>query len=74
LVYPAHDYHGRCVSSIAQEKARNPRLGLDKSLEEFVLVMAQLKLPYPKKMDIAVPGNQLCGQHPPNYPEKFQTN
>ena len=27
LVYPAHDYEGRCVSSIAQEKQRNPRLG-----------------------------------------------
>ena len=27
LVYPAHDYQGRRVSSIAQEKTRNPRLG-----------------------------------------------
>jgi sulfur dioxygenase len=27
LVYPGHDYQGRRVSSIAQEKARNPRLG-----------------------------------------------
>jgi sulfur dioxygenase len=27
LVYPAHDYSGRHVSSIAQEKTRNPRPG-----------------------------------------------
>src|SRR5690606_123178 len=27
LVYPAHDYQGRRVSSIAQERERNPRLG-----------------------------------------------
>jgi glyoxylase-like metal-dependent hydrolase (beta-lactamase superfamily II) len=29
LVYPGHDYSGRFVSSIAQEKARNPRIGHD---------------------------------------------
>ena len=39
LVYPAHDYEGRYVSSIAQEKARNPRLGGGKSRDEFVALM-----------------------------------
>jgi glyoxylase-like metal-dependent hydrolase (beta-lactamase superfamily II) len=66
LVYPGHDYEGRFVSSIAQEKARNPRLKSDQSLEAFVAMMSGLKQPYPRKMDIAVPGNQRCGQYPFN--------
>lgn len=33
LVYPGHDYKARRVSSISQEKARNPRLGGEQSLE-----------------------------------------
>lgn len=72
LVYPAHDYSGRFVSSIAQEKNRNPRLALDKTEAEFVRIMAELKLPYPKKIDFAVPGNQLCGECPPNVPEEYR--
>ncbi len=61
LVYPAHDYQQRRVSTIAQERERNPRLGGDKTPEEFVRIMANLNLPYPKKMDLAVPANRLCG-------------
>lgn len=34
--------------------------------------MDRLKLPYPRKMDFAVPGNRLCGQCPPNVPEAFR--
>lgn len=64
LVYPAHDYNQRRVSTIAQERARNPRLGGGRSVEEFVTLMAELNLPYPKKIDVAVPGNQLCGDCP----------
>lgn len=62
LVYPGHDYQQRRVSSIGQERARNPRLGGGKILEEFVAIMAVLDLPRPKKMDIAVPANRACGQ------------
>ena len=62
LVYPAHDYQGRCVSSIGQECARNPRLGGGKNEEEFVAIMAALNLPRPKKMDVAVPANRNCGE------------
>jgi sulfur dioxygenase len=69
LVYPAHDYQGRRVSTIAQEKGRNPRLGGDKSLDEFVKIMAGLGLPYPKFIDFAVPGNRQCGECPPGVPE-----
>ena len=62
LVYPAHDYNQRFVSSIAQERARNPRLGGGKSVEEFVAIMGALNLPRPKKMDVAVPANRQCGE------------
>jgi sulfur dioxygenase len=62
LVYPGHDYQQRFVSSIGQEKARNPRLGGGKTVEEFVEIMNSLNLPRPKKMDVAVPANRECGE------------
>jgi sulfur dioxygenase len=68
LVYPGHDYNGRRVSSIGQEKARNPRLGKGRTLQEFERLMADLNLPYPKFIDHAVPGNRLCGVCPDNLP------
>lgn len=71
LVYPAHDYKDRRVTSIAQEKKRNPRLGMDKTLEEFREIMANLNLPYPKFIDHAVPGNRQCGVCPPDLPENL---
>jgi len=64
LVYPGHDYDGRFVSSIAQEKACNSRLGNKRSLEEFVDIMNKLNIPRPKNMHFAVPGNLLCGVYP----------
>ena len=64
LVYPAHDYQHRHVSTVAQERERNPRMGDGKSLEEFIEIMANLDLPYPKKIDIAVPANRRCGESP----------
>jgi len=60
LVYPAHDYQGRRVSCIAQEKAINPRLS-GKTREAFIALMQQLNLPKPKMIDIAVPANRKCG-------------
>lgn len=71
LVYPAHDYKHRHVSSIAQEKERNPRLGADKTLQEFREIMAGLNLPYPKFIDHAVPGNRLCGVCPSDLPDNL---
>lgn len=71
LVYPAHDYNKRHVSSIAQEKQRNPRLGGETTIEEFREIMANLNLAYPKFIDHAVPGNQLCGVCPTDLPAKF---
>lgn len=72
LVYPAHDYQGRRVSSIAQEKQRNPRLGGDKTVEEFVRIMGELDLPYPKFIDYAVPGNRKCGECPEDLPAHLE--
>lgn len=72
LVYPGHDYTGRLVSTIRQEKQRNPRLGNHKPLNEFVAIMDGLDLPYPKKIDFAVPGNEDCGVCPDNVPEELR--
>jgi len=72
LVYPGHDYQGRRVSSIGQEKTRNPRLGGDKPLAEFVQIMEELNLAYPKFIDFAVPGNRECGQCPEGVPDDLQ--
>lgn len=72
LVYPSHDYEGRRISSIAQEKTRNPRLGHEKSLEAFVKIMDGMDLPYPKFIDFALPGNRQCGQCPTDVPEHLQ--
>ena len=60
LVYPAHDYKGDTVSTIGEEKFFNPRLKV-KSVDEYVDLMNNLKLPNPKMMDVAVPANMHVG-------------
>jgi sulfur dioxygenase len=60
-IYPAHDYHGFTSSTIEAEIQHNPRLGNGRSKEEFKEIMAALKLPYPKKIDTALPANLACG-------------
>jgi sulfur dioxygenase len=72
LVYPCHDYEGRFISTIAQEKTRNPRLGDNRPLKEFVEIMENMDLPYPRKIDFAVPGNTRCGECPDNVPDQFR--
>ena len=62
LVYPAHDYKGDMVSTIGEEKQFNPRLKV-KSVDEYVDLMNNLKLPNPKMMDVAVPANMHVGLH-----------
>ena len=61
LVYPAHDYKGWTVSTIGEEKRHNPRLQV-KSAAEYAKLMAGLKLPNPKLMDVAVSANLRCGR------------
>ena len=60
MVFPAHDYKGDTVSTIGEEKRYNPRLQI-KSVDEYVALMASLKLPNPKMMDVAVPSNMKVG-------------
>uniref|UniRef100_A0A7S2BDG8 persulfide dioxygenase n=1 Tax=Pycnococcus provasolii TaxID=41880 RepID=A0A7S2BDG8_9CHLO len=59
FVYPAHDYKGRTRSTVGEEKKYNLRL--TKSRDEFIDIMANLGLPYPKMIDVAVPANLVCG-------------
>jgi glyoxylase-like metal-dependent hydrolase (beta-lactamase superfamily II) len=61
LVYPGHDYSGNTVSTIRQERDRNPRLGGARTRGEFIEIMQRLDLPYPKFIDQALPANQACG-------------
>jgi glyoxylase-like metal-dependent hydrolase (beta-lactamase superfamily II) len=61
LVYPGHDYHGNTVSTIKQEMAKNPRIGQGRSRNEFIDIMQELKLAYPRFIDQALPANQSCG-------------
>lgn len=59
-VWPAHDYHGNTVSTIGHEKRHNLRLtGRDRA--SFIELMANLLLPRPKLIDVAVPANRLLG-------------
>lgn len=60
LVYPGHDYKGDTVSTIAEERAFNPRLQVD-SVEQYVEIMDNLNLANPKMMDVAVPANLKMG-------------
>lgn len=60
LVYPGHDYQGRWVSNIMQERTSNPRLA-GKTREEFIEIMNNLNLPMPKLIEEAVPANRYCG-------------
>lgn len=62
LLYPAHDYNGRTVTSVGEEKANNPRLGGQRSQSDFVGYMDNLGLPHPKHMAQAVPANLECGK------------
>ena len=48
LLYPGHDYKGLTCSSVAEELEFNPRL--TKTEAEFVEIMKNLNLPYPKQI------------------------
>ena len=67
LLYPGHDYSGRLVTTVAEERAFNPRLGDGVREEDFVGYMENLGLPHPKRLDVAVPANLRCGR--PDDPE-----
>jgi len=62
FVFPAHDYKGDTVSTIGEERRYNPRLQV-RNVDEYIELMANLKLPNPKMMDVAVPANMHVGLH-----------
>jgi sulfur dioxygenase len=62
LLYPGHDYTGRTVSSVVEEKAFNARLGGAATERDFVGHMHNMKLPHPHKIAEALPGNMRSGK------------
>lgn len=59
LIMPGHDYKGRSMSSIGDEKRLNPRL--TKTRQEFINLMHDLNLPHPKQISRALPANMKDG-------------
>ena len=60
LVYPGHDYNGKCSSTIGNEKKFNPRLQV-KNVDEYIDIMSKLNLAKPKLIDINVSKNIKLG-------------
>ena len=60
ILYPGHDYNGKKMSTIGNEKKFNPRLQVN-SENEYEEIMNNLNLPKPKLMDINVPRNIKLG-------------
>lgn len=61
LLYPGHDYRGRTVTTVAEERGFNPRLRDGTSEAAFVDIMNGLDLAYPRKIAVAVPANLASG-------------
>ncbi len=64
LIFPGHDYCGRTMSSVGEERAYNPRIGGHADERDFVGFMENLNLPHPKQIDVAVRANLRCGKPP----------
>jgi glyoxylase-like metal-dependent hydrolase (beta-lactamase superfamily II)/rhodanese-related sulfurtransferase len=62
LLYPAHDYRGLTVTSVAEERRFNPRIGGEIGIGDFTGYMKNLHLAHPKMIDVAVPANLRCGR------------
>ena len=60
LLYPAHDYNGKNISSIGKEKKNNPRLQVN-SVSEYIDIMDNLNLSKPNSMDVNVTRNIKLG-------------
>jgi sulfur dioxygenase len=61
-LYPGHDYEGQTMTTVAEERAHNPRLGMERSEVEFVEIMENLELSYPMRIDVALPANMKAGK------------
>ena len=60
LLYPGHDYNGKKVSTIGNEKKFNPRLQV-KNVDEYIEIMSNLNLSKPEMMDSNVGRNIQLG-------------
>jgi glyoxylase-like metal-dependent hydrolase (beta-lactamase superfamily II) len=60
LLYPGHDYNGKKVSTIGNEKKFNPRLQV-KNVDEYIEIMSNLNLTKPDMMDSNVSRNIQLG-------------
>jgi glyoxylase-like metal-dependent hydrolase (beta-lactamase superfamily II) len=60
LLYPGHDYNGKKVSTIGNEKKFNPRLQV-KNVDEYIEIMSNLNLSKPDMMDSNVSRNLKLG-------------
>jgi len=61
-IFPGHDYAGRTMSSVGEERAHNPRIGGQADERDFVGFMDNLNLPHPKQLAMALPANLRSGQ------------
>jgi glyoxylase-like metal-dependent hydrolase (beta-lactamase superfamily II)/rhodanese-related sulfurtransferase len=61
IIYPGHDYRGNTSSTVGEEKAHNPRLATGIDEAEFEAIMDKLNLAHPKRIDVALPANLVCG-------------
>ena len=62
LLYPGHDYNGKKVSTLKNEKKFNPRLQV-KNVNEYIDMMNNLNLSKPKLMDTNVRRNINLGSN-----------
>lgn len=67
-LYPGHDYTGRMVSSVAEERRYNARLGGEASKRDFVGFMDNMTLPHPHRIAQALPANLRSGRPRDNGP------
>ena len=62
FVYPGHDYNGKKVSTIGNEKKFNPRLQVN-SVDEYIVIMSNLNLSKPKMIETNVSRNIKLGSN-----------
>ena len=60
LLYPGHDYNGKKVSTLGNEKKFNPRLQV-KNADEYAEIMSNLNLSKPKLIDSNIGRNIKLG-------------
>lgn len=68
IVYPGHSYSGQATSTIGEEKAGNPRLGGNRTRDEFINLMAELEPELQERIHETLPSNLRCGARYGNPP------